>query len=363
MTNDQFISSLRQIASERKVDVKDVLKAIEEAVLVSYIREKDIPRENLEAIIDDQNGEIKVYLLKKVVSEVIDPELEIAQPAARVIDPDCKIGDYVKFDITAEGDFGRIAAQSARQVIKQKIREAERNAVLASIQNRIGNLINVQVEKINSNGDVVCEYNGVKAILPKEERIVTEYYKVGSTIKVMLEDIVTEPNGNKYLLLARGSEKFLYCVFNLEIPEISSGTVEIMGIAREAGFRSKVAVKSNSPGVDPRGSCIGQRGTRINAILNLISSGKEEERVDIIEYKDDPKTYIANSIQPAEALSVEILDPNAKKAKVTVALDKLSLAIGKDGQNVRLAKKLTGWDIEIVGVDTTSKESEKNGSS
>jgi len=221
---------------------------------------------------------------------------------------------------------------------------------LAGIQTRVGSLINVQIEKILPNGDIYCEYSSVKAILPKEERIVGEYYKIGSSIRVLLVEIVFEPNGNKYLDIARGSEKFLRGVFELEIPEISEGTVEIMSIAREAGTRSKVAVRSHSPTVDPRGSCIGQRGMRINAILNHIKLGEYEEKVDIIEYDEDPQIFISNAIQPAEALDVKIIDVNQKIAQVFVASDKLSLAIGKDGLNVRLAKKLTGWDIEIAAI-------------
>jgi N utilization substance protein A len=348
MINEEFISALRQIAAERHIEVKDILDAISEAVLTSYTKEKDLPKENLEVCIDENLGNITVYLLKEVVNEVVDFELQIGLKQAEILSPGSKIGDFIKFDITPEGDFGRIAAQSARQVIKQKISEAERNKVIESIINRIGSIITVQVEKILPNLDIQCSFNGVRAILPKSERIHSEYYRIGESIKVLLVEIVNEPNGQKYLDVARGSEKFLKGVFELEVPEIASGSVEIVSIAREAGSRSKIAVKSNSPAIDPRGACIGQRGMRISAILNYIKVGNAEEKVDIIEYSDDAVTFIKNALQPAEAKRIEIVDKKAKNAVVYVEEDKLSLAIGKEGQNARLASKLTGWNIEIT---------------
>lgn len=348
MANEEFISALRQIAAERKIEIEDILEGISEAVMTSYIKDKDIPKENLEVSIDPNDGNITVFLIKEVVKSVVDPELEIQLEAAKLLYPNTKLGARLKFDITPEGDFGRIAAQTARQVIRQKIKEAERDAALAVIKDRVGSIINVQVEKVGTNGEIICEYSGVRAILPKEERIFNEYYRIGMQIKVALIQIVEEIGGNKYLDVARGSEKFLRAVFELEVPEVSSGTVELAAIAREAGSRTKVAVRSTSPGIDPRGSCIGQRGMRINAILDAIKSGATDEKVDIIEWSEDPTIFLANSIQPAEAKKVELVDEKKKLARITVDDDKLSLAIGKDGQNARLAKKLTGWDIELV---------------
>ncbi len=351
MINEEFISALRQIAAERHIEVKSVLDAIAEAVLVSYVKEKDIPRENLEVQIDENVGNIKVYLLKEVVKNVDDFELQIGVDQAKILYPDCKVGDFIKFDITPEGDFGRVAAQSARQIIKQKIAEAEREKVFDSLSNRVGTIISVQVEKILPNQDVQCSYNGVRAILKKEERVASEYYRIGESIKVLLTGIVTgDSKDYKYLEVVRGSEKFLRGIFELEVPEISAGTVEIVSIAREAGSRSKVAVKSNAPAIDPRGSCIGQRGSRISAILNYLQFGNVEEKVDIIEYSDDIETFIKNSLQPAEVKKIEIVDKKSKLVKVYVDEDKLSLAIGKEGQNVRLASKLTGWDIEVLKI-------------
>lgn len=352
-----ILSAIRQIASERKIDINEILEAIKEAIKNGYEREYNSEEDIFEVEFDPEKGYIAVFVRKNVVKEVEDKRIEISVDEAKKLDKTLKVGDSVLIDITNEGDFGRIAAQTARQVILQKLRESEKEAAIKEVEHNIGEIESVTIQRVLPEGDILCEINRARAIMPKDERVPTEFYAIGSRVKVLLKSIEEDTRG-KYILVSRASSDFLKALFKLEVPEIDSGSVEIVAIAREAGSRSKVAVKSNADGIDPIGSCIGQKGVRINAIMNELKLGKIEEKVDVILYDEDIKEFIMNAIRPAEALSVVITDETEKSAKILVPNEQHSLAIGREGQNARLANKLTGWNIEIES-DAPAPKDEK----
>jgi N utilization substance protein A len=340
----EVLAAIRQIAAERKIELDVIITAIEDAIKHSFVPTYE--PEVIDVEMDAEEGTISVYVNKNVVKTVENQDLEISLKDAKKIDSSLKVGDKVQVEVTAEGDFGRIAAQSARQAILQTLRDSEKKAAIESLQDKVGTLETVTIQRITRDGDVLCEINRARAVMPKAERVPTEFYKLGSRVKVLLKSIEEDVRG-EYILISRADKEFLKQLFVMEIPEIDSGTVEIVSIAREAGSRSKVAVKSNSDGVDPIGSCIGQRGVRINAIMNELKLGQYEEKVDVILYEEDTKAFIANAIRPAEALKVTIEDDKAKSARILVSPEQHSLAIGAGGQNARLANVLTGWDITI----------------
>ncbi len=349
MAQTDIMSAIRQIAAERKIDIEDIIEAIKQGIKLSYREKYQFDnKDSLDVEIDAEKGYIAVLLSKKVVKTVSEPNTEISLVDAKKINSKAKVGSEVKVDITLQGDFGRIAAQAARQVILQKLREAEKEAVIRQFTGLEGTIISVTVQRILPEGDVLCEVNKAKALMPKNDRIPNEFYKIGGHIKVLLKKIDEDLKG-KYMLVSRSDPDFLKELFRLEVPEIESGSVEIVSIAREAGARSKVAVKSNAAGVDPIGSCVGQKGVRINAISNELKSGDHEEKVDIILWDDNIETFLMNAIRPADSIKVEIKDKKNRVATIVVPDDQLSLAIGKDGQNARLANKLTGWTIDIKG--------------
>jgi len=354
------MSAIRQIAAERKIDPDEIINAIRDAIKMGYKREYNLDDSDpLEVEMDATGGTIVVYAKKTVVKKISDAKLEISVSDAKEIDSKLKEGDQVLVDITPEGDFGRIAAQTARQVILQKLRESEKESAINEIKDKMGGIQSVVVQRILPNGDILCELNRARAIMAKAERVPTEYYQLGSRIKVLLKSIEEDVRG-KFILVSRADENFLKELFRIEVPEIDSGTVEIVSIARDPGSRSKVAVRSNSDGVDPIGSCIGQKGVRINAIMNELKLGKIEEKVDVILWEEDIQTYLMNAIQPALALGVSIVDERAKDVQVLVPADQHSLAIGKEGQNARLASKLTGWNIDIVSEQGEERKEEEN---
>lgn len=350
MSQSDFISAIRQIAAERKIDVDSIINAIKEAVASSFRMEYGFEdKDKLQVEIDADHGNIVVYAEKEVASTIEDEKFQISLENAKKITSKVKVGDRVLVDITPKGDFGRIAAQTARQIILQKLREAEKDSAIKSISDKVGEIITVIVQKVTQDGDVICEINRAKAVMPKAERVPTEFYKIGSNLKVLLKKIDEDDNENKVIVISRSDPEFLKALFRMEVPEIESGSVEIVSIAREAGSRSKVAVRSLSAGVDPIGSCVGQKGVRINAISNELKSGNFEEKVDIILWDESTETYLMNSIRPADSIKVVIEDEKERKATIVVPDAQQSLAIGKDGQNVRLSAKLTGWNIDIKG--------------
>lgn len=351
-----FLSAINQIAAERNIDPDEVLEAIKAAVLSGF--RKDYPEEDegvaLHVDIDQGMGAIRVYADKKVVDEVTNRATQISLEDAKELESKIEVGDHVQVDITPSGDFGRVAAQAAKQVILQKIREAEKESIMEEFKDKIGEIDYGVVQRMDGD-NVIFEIRRAMAVMPKEDRIPVEFYRSGARLKVLIKDIRTGPRG-KQLIISRGDPEFLVGLFKLEVPEILSGSVEIKAIAREAGSRSKVAVMSTSDGVDPIGSCVGQKGVRINAIMNELKFGPVEEKIDIILWDDDVEEFIANALSPAQVETVEIMDEEEKEVKVVVPDDQLSLAIGKEGQNVRLAAKLTGWNIDIEG-ETVKVES------
>lgn len=351
--------AVNQIAAERNIDPNEVIEAIKEAIKTGFRR--DYPEENetlLEVEIKpDEIQSIRVYANKKVVKEVTNKAVQIELNAARKIEPKLKEGDHIMVDVTPTGDFGRVAAQVAKQVILQKIRESEKEAVMKEFDGKIGEIEYAVVQRLDGD-DVIFEIRRALAVMPLEDRIPNEFYRSGSRMKVLIKEIRMTPRG-KQLIVSRADNNFLVGLFKLEVPEISSQTVEIKAMAREAGSRSKVAVYSTTDGIDPIGACVGQKGVRINAILNDLKFGNFEEKIDIILWNEDISTFIANSLSPATVAEVSIIDAESKRARVFIEDEQLSLAIGREGQNVRLAAKLTGWNIDIHGLSEKAEIEKK----
>ncbi|MCA9379171.1 transcription termination/antitermination protein NusA [Candidatus Dojkabacteria bacterium] len=348
--NTNLISAIKQIAAERGIEVEEILDGIKQAIRLAFKR--DYPEDEgaaLEVEIDPEEDTIAVYADKKVVTEVTNPPTQISLDDAQKIQPKLKVGDHVLVEITHTGDFGRVAAQAARQVILQKLKESEHEAMVKQFKDKIGTVDSAVIQRMDRDNSVICEIYRAIARMPREEQIPTEFYQSGSRIKVYLKKIEQDAKG-KTLIVSRSDPNFLRALFEMEVPEIASGTVEIMEIAREAGSRSKVAVRSNADGVDPIGSCVGQRGSRINSITNELKTTRGEEKIDIIPWNEDTKTFLANAIRPAEAAEVKIINEEERQALILVDDEYLSLAIGREGQNVRLAVKLTGWKLDIQGV-------------
>jgi N utilization substance protein A len=339
----EFISAINQIAAERGIEKEEIFTALESAILVAYKKEKFSEEErdeeelgtNLSVELDRETGEFKLIGTKEVVKKVKDNDMEISIEEAEMISPSVEVGDSVQIEMPTE-DFGRIAAQTAKQVTLQKIRESEKEAVISEYSDKVGEVFTALMQRMQ-RGEVVFEIGKATAFMPPEEQIPNEFYRLGDRYKVLLKDIV-----DSQMVVSRADPKFLIELFKLEVPEIESGVLEVMAIAREAGSRSKMAVKSTQDGVDPIGSCVGQRGIRIANVMNELG----EEKIDIIEWDEDPEEFVAKALSPAKIEEVTIED---ETATVTVEDDQLSLAIGRDGQNVRLAWKLTGYKIDIVG--------------
>lgn len=350
MKND-FIIAINQVCSERQLSKEVVLQAIEAALLSAYKRDFG-SAQNIVAKIDPETGRAQVYAEKKVVEEVRDQRSEIRVAEARAIDPNAEIGQVILVESTPR-DFGRIAAQTAKQVILQRIREAEREALYASYAEREGELINGTVQSVDSlSGAVTLNLGKTEAILPKREQIPTERYYPNQRLRAYVME-VSKTNRGPQIIVSRTHRNMLRRLLELEVPEIFNGTVEIKGIAREAGSRSKVAVAALQDGIDPVGACVGMRGVRIQNIVNELNG----EKIDVVAWSADTNTFIANALSPAKVVNVTLEEgSNGKTATVVVPDKQLSLAIGKEGQNARLAAKLTGWRIDIKSVSEVAEE-------
>ena len=313
-----------------------------------HIKQKEVP--NVEAIFDEQSGEIGVFRTKLVVEDVQDADLEISLEDAQELDDEVELEDEVKIEVTPE-NFGRIAAQSARQVITQRIREAERKLVLDEFMEKKGTLTTGIIQRVE-NRNVIVNIGKTDAIMPQKEQIPGEYYKTGNRIRVFVLN-VKETSRLPQVIVSHAHAEIVRELFELEVPEIEDGIVEIKSISREAGYRTKIAVTSNDPDVDSVGACIGPRGSRIQTIIGELKN----EKIDIVRYSENPVEYIVNALSPARIVSVDILadDEFSREAFVIVPDDQLSLAIGRDGQNVRLAHKLTGWKIDIKSESQAEK--------
>ena len=338
-----LFEACEELEREKGISKDVIISSLCDAMVTAYkkhLKQKEIP--NAEAILDEQSGEIGVFRTKLVVENVEDPDLEISLEDAKEIDDEVELEDEVKIEVTPE-NFGRIAAQSAKQVITQRIREAERKMVLDEFMEKKGTLTTGIIQRVE-NRNVIVSIGKTEALMPPKEQIPGEYYKPGNRIRVFVLN-VKETSRLPQVIVSHAHAEIVRELFELEVPEIEDGIVEIKSISREAGYRTKIAVTSNDPEVDSVGACIGPRGSRIQTIIGELKN----EKIDIVRYSDDPVEYIVNALSPAKILSVDILadDEFSKEAFVIVPDDQLSLAIGRDGQNVRLAHKLTGWKIDI----------------
>ncbi len=341
-----LFEACEQLEREKGISKEVIIASLCDAMVTAYkkhIKVKEAP--NVEAILDEQSGEIGVFRTKLVVETVEDENLEISLEDAKEIDDEVELEDEVKIEVTPE-NFGRIAAQSAKQVITQRIREAERKLVLDEFLDKKGTLTTGIIQRVE-NRNVIVNIGKTDAIMPVKEQIPGEYYKSGNRIRVFVLN-VKETSRLPQVIVSHAHPEIVRELFELEVPEIEDGIVEIRSISREAGFRTKIAVSSNDPDVDSVGACIGPRGSRIQTIIGELRN----EKIDIVRYSDDPVEYIVNALSPARIVSVDILadDETSREALVIVPDDQLSLAIGREGQNVRLAHKLTGWKIDIKSV-------------
>jgi len=337
----QLAMAVKAIAEEKNLPEDTVQEVVEQALAAAYRRDYGEREQEVRVSMNPKTGDVDAYVTKEIVEKVGDEHFEISLSEAQVMRKNAKIGETVEVHEKVE-NFGRVAAQTAKQVILQRLREAEREIIMNEYEDKIGTVINGIVSRVE--GRIVrVELGKAQGIMPMSEQIQGERYYPGQRLKVFLKDVERGFRGPQ-LVVSRGSTQFIEWLFRAEVPEMESGAVEIKGIAREAGVRSKIAVRSTVPGVDPVGTFVGGHGTRVNAVMSEVG---EQEKIDIVVWAEDSVAYITNALSPTKVSNVT-LDEAAKKAKVTVPEDQLSIAIGKSGQNVRLASKLTGYDIDIV---------------
>ena len=348
----QLTLAVRTIAEEKNLPEETVMDVIEQAIAAAWRRDNGERDQTVRAELNVNDGSARVYVVREIVEDddVENDVNQIGLSEAKKLKSDAEVGGVIEdgHDVTS---FGRVAAQTAKQVVLQRLREAEREVVLAEFEDKIGTVVNGIVQRVEPRV-VRVELGKATGILPQSEQIQGEYYSVGQRIKVFIKDIERDNRGPQ-LILSRGNEAFVEYLFRQEVPEMETGAVEIKGIAREAGRRTKLAVVSTVPGVDPVGTFVGGHGTRVNAVMNEIG---DQEKIDIITFDEKPDTYIRNALSPAEVVKVEI-DHDTKHAKVFVTEDQQSIAIGRGGQNVRLAARLTGYELDIE--TATAKPAEK----
>ena len=390
-----FASAIAQIAEEKGIPSEKVIEIIEQAIAAAYKKDYGEKGQKIEAKLDSKTGEVKFWHVKLVLDDKMilseeelekikkekekekekgkkgteneeagrenkekkvrfNPERHIMIEEARKINPKIKLGEELKISLKTERDYGRIAAQTAKQVILQRIKETERDTILEEFKKKEGEIVSGIVQRIEGR-TIYLDLGKTLGVLPAEEQTPGEFYRVSQRVKVFVLKVEGSSKG-PLVFLSRIYPKIISKLFELEVPEISSGEVVIKSIAREAGSRSKIAVTATVEGVDPIGSVVGQRGTRVMAVINELGG----EKIDVIEWLEKPEDFIANSLAPAKVLEVKIGPKN--KAQVIVPEDQLSLAIGKNGQNVRLAAKLTGWKIDVKGEGSAfEEETEESG--
>lgn len=350
----QLALSIRTLAEEKNLPEDTVKEVIEQALAAAYRRDYGDREQEVRVNINLNSGDIDAYVSKEIVDgEPENPAYEISLKEAQVMRKNAKVGELVEIHVPVKS-FGRVAAQTAKQVILQRLREAEREVVLGEFEDKIGTVINAVVSRVE--GPVArMEVGKANGIMPRSEQIQGERYYPGQRLKVYLKDVERGPRGPQ-LIVSRGNAEFMQWLFRAEVPELESGAVEIKTIAREAGVRTKLAVAATVPGVDPVGTFVGGHGTRVNAVMSEVG---EQEKIDIIVFSDDPVEFITNALSPTKVTSVTL---NGDRAKVIVPEDQLSIAIGRSGQNVRLASKLTGYEIDVSAdkamADTTSSAPE-----
>jgi N utilization substance protein A len=397
----QFGSAIAQIAEEKGIDKKKVIEAIESALAAAYKKDYGRRGQHIRAEFNEATGGAGFYLVKEVVDETTrifeDEESSLTETAegklaktsvaenkkedlsseaplggaeeeekiprynaerdltleeAKKVKPDAKVGDIIEEKLEEKSDYGRVAAQTAKQVIIQKIREAERDSMYEEYKQKEGEILSGVIQRIEGR-NIFVDLGKSTGILFPSEQVENERYRLGQRLKVYLMKVESDTKGPG-IILSRSHPSLVQKLFEIEVPEIFAGTVEIKAMAREAGSRTKIAVASNEEGIDPIGSCVGQKGTRVQAVIDELGG----EKVDIIEWDEDPKKFIANALSPAKVLNAE-LDEEKQEARVSVPVDQLSLAIGKQGQNVRLAAKLTGWKIDVLGGEIEKKRGEE----
>ena len=337
--NKELILALEELEKEKGIKKEYLLEAIETALVTAYKRNFD-SLENVRVEMDHQTGATHVYAIKEVMEKANDEDTEISLKEAQKINPDLKEGDTVETEIVPR-DFGRIAAQTAKQVIIQKLREVEREIVYNEFNERKGEIVSGLIQKADHN-IVVMDLGKLEGVMPLKEQIPTEHYKVNDKIKGYVLDVEKGAKGAPQVIVSRSHPDFVRKLLEFEIPEIYEGVIEIKSVSRDPGYRSKVAVYSPDQNIDPVGSCVGQKGVRIQNVINELNG----EKIDVIEWNEDPSIYIASALLPAKILAVDIKEEE-KFAQVVVPDDQLSLAIGKSGQNARLAARLTNWKIDI----------------
>ncbi|MEA2575995.1 MAG: transcription termination/antitermination protein NusA [Chloroflexia bacterium] len=350
MKSDLY-AAINQIAAERNIPREAILRGIEDAIITAYRRISGTDQ-NVAVKLDLQSGDARVFERRTIVEEVTEPALEVSLEEVLEVEPNAKVGDMIEKE-TTPANFGRIAAQTAKQVVMQRIREAERDRVFSEFNDREGDIVLANVQRQDNNGNWILEVGRAEAILPPNHQVKTERYRSGNRMRVLLLEVQKNPKGPQ-LIVSRADRSFLKRLFELEVPEIHSGIVEIKSIARESGMRSKVAVSARQSNVDPVGSCVGMKGQRIQKIVDELGG----EKIDVVLWDPDMSVYIANALSPAQVLSVD-LNENEKTATVVVPERMLSLAIGKEGQNARLAAKLTGWRIDIKSAAIPEEDQEE----
>ena len=336
----QLVLAIRTIAEEKNLPEEAVMDVVQQAIAAAWRRDNGDREQDVRAELNTNDGTANIFVMYEVVSEVENSANQKTLEEAREIKKDAEIGDIVE-ETDVASSFGRVAAQTAKQVVLQKLREAEREVVMEEFADKIGSVLTGTVQRVEPRL-VRVELGKTVGILPGSEQIPGEYYSIGSRVKVFLKDVERENRGPQ-LILTRANEAFVEFLFRQEVPEMETGAVEIKAIAREAGKRTKLAVHSTVPGVDPVGTFVGGHGTRVNAVMNEIG---DQEKIDIITYDADIKNFIANALSPAEISSIE-LDEAGKRARVFVDESQQSIAIGRGGQNVRLASKITGYELDI----------------
>ncbi|HHU91694.1 MAG TPA: transcription termination/antitermination protein NusA [Halanaerobiaceae bacterium] len=336
--NLELLNALDDIVKEKGISKEVLLDAIESALISAYKRDYG-SKENVRISMQEESGKVQIFARKEVVEEVKNEALEISLEEARKIKATYEPGDIIEIEITPD-DFGRIAAQNAKQVVLQRIREAERDVIYEELKEKEKELITGMVNRIYNN-NIYIDLGKSEALLPPSEQIPGEEYKIGDRIKLFVVEVSADSKGPK-ILVSRTHPDLLKRLFEVEVPEIFDGIVEIKNIAREAGSRSKISVYSHDENVDPVGACVGPKGMRVQAVVDQLNG----EKIDIIQWSEDPAVLVANALNPAEVSRVNI-NEEEKIAEVVVPDFQLSLAIGKEGQNARLAAKLTGWKVDI----------------
>ncbi len=337
--NTELVLALQELEKEKGIKKEYMLESIEAALVTAYKRNFD-SEENVKVTMEKETGEIHIYSIKDVVEEVQNPNLEISLVDAVKLNKNLGLGDKAEIELVPK-NFGRIAAQTAKQVIVQKIREESRNILFDEFYNRKGEIVSGIVQKADNN-IVILDLGKLEAVMPLKEQIPTEHYHVNDKVRAYVLQVEKGAKGSPQVTVSRSCADFVRKLFELEIPEIYEGVIEIKSVSRDSGSRSKVAVYSPNENIDPVGSCVGQKGIRIQNIINELHG----EKIDVIEWNEDPSIFISAALLPAQVMAVDI-NEEEKFAQVIVPDDQLSLAIGKSGQNARLSAKLTGWKIDI----------------